>query len=229
MQTGGLLSEDGRRCRLCGLIIGAGRPHVCRSPLVRTFTADLSALVEPWHGLGQAAYTPLRRLQGQIVVIMPEEALMQQPQLALETGALMMFQGVVALSEVVAAGQAAEQLLQLEQPQQQDEAEGSGGSGSSSEQRQQQQQLDEAEARGESGSSSGEPLHGRGLGVYSLLGLQTPRAAAAAAPVQPRQPGHPRLQQTWVCLYTGWMQKEINQGGAPACAPSCALSCRFLL
>lgn len=159
MQTGGLLSEDGRRCRLCGLIIGAGRPHVCRSPLVRTFTADLSALVEPWHGLGQAAYTPLRRLQGQIVVIMPEEALMQQPQLALETGALMMFQGVVALSEVVAAGQAAEQLLQLEQPQQQDEAEGSGGSGSSSEQRQQQQQLDEAEARGESGSSSGEPLH----------------------------------------------------------------------
>lgn len=192
MQEDGLLSDSGDRCHLCAKAVGSGAPHTCRSPLVRTFTADLSAVVEPWRGLDQAAYTPLRRLQGQVLVVMPEEAHMQHPQRALDAGSFMMFQGVVAMSRVVAAGQ---QRQQAEQP-------------------------------GNSDSSGDEPLQGRGLGLYSLLGLQAPtQAAAAAAGAQPGRDGHPRLQQTWVCPYTGQLQEHVNQASASRLLLSC---CRLL-
>ncbi len=55
-----------------------------------------------------------------------------------------------------------------------------------------------------------EPLQGCGLGLYSLLPLLPEQPLPAD---YQRRPGHPRVQQTWVCLYTGWLQHGINEGG----------------
>lgn len=90
MQQQGAL-DDRSRCKLCAKPVGE-RPHVCSSPLVCSFVADFSALYEPWHGLGQEEFAGLRRLQGQVVVVMPEAAHFEQPAEALQSGELMLFQ-----------------------------------------------------------------------------------------------------------------------------------------
>lgn len=47
----------------------------------------------------------MRRLQGQVLVVTPEEACTCSTRSVLGTGSLMMFQGILAMSKVVAAGQ----------------------------------------------------------------------------------------------------------------------------
>ncbi len=95
--------DDRSRCKLCAKPVGE-RPHVCSSPLACSFVADFSALYEPWHGLGQEKFAGLRRLQGQVVVVMPEKAHFEQPAQALQTGEFMLFQVLSCLLQVLSWG-----------------------------------------------------------------------------------------------------------------------------
>ncbi len=111
MQRDGMLDEHSR-CKLCVQPVG-GAPHICSSPLACSFVADFSAIYEPWCGLGQEDSARVRRLQGQVVVVMPEQAHFQHPARALETGELMLFQVPARCLSKAWAGKGFDASLQL--------------------------------------------------------------------------------------------------------------------